>query len=79
MELRRLGNSDIRISPVLMGTWQAGKAMWTGIDDNETQKAIRAAYDAGIKTVIIPESNMKDVMLEKKYEGKFIFITNLPQ
>jgi myo-inositol catabolism protein IolS len=48
MELRRLGNSDIRISPVLMGTWQAGKAMWTGIDDNETQKAIRAAYDAGI-------------------------------
>ncbi len=48
MELRRLGNSDIRISPVLMGTWQAGKAMWTGIDDNETHKAIRAAYDAGI-------------------------------
>jgi len=50
MELRRLGNSDIWISPVLMGTWQAGKAMWTGIDDNETQKAIRAAYDAGITT-----------------------------
>jgi myo-inositol catabolism protein IolS len=50
MELRRLGNSDIRISPVLMGTWQAGKAMWTGIDDDETQKAMRAAYDAGINT-----------------------------
>lgn len=50
MELRRLGNSEIRISPILMGTWQAGKAMWTGIDDNETQKAIRAAYDAGINT-----------------------------
>jgi myo-inositol catabolism protein IolS len=48
MELRRLGHTDIMISPVLMGTWQAGKAMWTGIDDNETQKAIRAAYDAGI-------------------------------
>jgi myo-inositol catabolism protein IolS len=50
MELRRLGNSDIRISPVLMGTWQAGKAMWTGIDDDETQKAMLAAYDAGINT-----------------------------
>ena len=48
MELRSLGNSSIRISPVLMGTWQAGKAMWTGIDDNETKKAIRAAFDAGI-------------------------------
>jgi ATP-dependent Lon protease len=34
-----------------------------------TQK-IEATYDAGIKTVIIPESNMKDVMLERKYEGK---------
>ena len=48
MELRSLGQTEIKISPVLMGTWQAGKAMWTGIDDNETQKAIRAAYDAGI-------------------------------
>ena len=48
MELRSLGQTEIKISPVLMGTWQAGKAMWTGIDDNETQKAIRAAYDSGI-------------------------------
>jgi myo-inositol catabolism protein IolS len=48
VEMRNLGNSGIKISPVLMGTWQAGKTMWTGIDDSETQKAIRAAYDAGI-------------------------------
>jgi aryl-alcohol dehydrogenase-like predicted oxidoreductase len=33
-----------------MGTWQAGKTMWTGIDDRETEKAIRAAFDAGITT-----------------------------
>ncbi len=50
MELRRLGNSDIHISPILMGTWQAGKSMWTDIDDNESRRAIRAAYDAGITT-----------------------------
>ncbi len=48
MERRRLGNSEIRISPIIMGTWQAGKAMWSGIDDTETTKAIRAAYDVGI-------------------------------
>ena len=48
MELRSLGNSDIRISPILMGTWQAGKAMWTGIDDNDTKNAIRAAFEGGI-------------------------------
>lgn len=48
MELRPLGTSEILISPIIMGTWQAGKAMWTDIDDNESEKAIRAAFDAGI-------------------------------
>lgn len=50
MQLRSLGNSEVNISPVLMGTWQAGKQMWTGIDDNETTRAIRSAFDAGITT-----------------------------
>jgi myo-inositol catabolism protein IolS len=48
MDKRQLGNSDIQISPIIMGTWQAGKAMWSGIDDNETTKAMRAAFDMGI-------------------------------
>jgi len=50
MKMRRLVNTEIDISPILMGTWQAGKAMWTDIDDNATTRAIRAAYDAGITT-----------------------------
>ena len=50
MELRILGTSDIKISPVIMGTWQAGKDMWVGIDDTESTQAIKAAYDAGITT-----------------------------
>ena len=50
MELRALGQSDIRISPIIMGTWQAGKDMWVGIDDDETTKAIRTAFDSGITT-----------------------------
>jgi len=33
-----------------MGTWQAGKDMWVGIDDTESTQAIKAAYDAGITT-----------------------------
>lgn len=44
----RLGSSEIRISPVIMGMWQAGKEMWAGIDDAETQRSVRAAVDAGI-------------------------------
>ena len=51
MELRMLGTTGIKITPIIMGTWQAGKAMWTGIEDAETTKAIRAAFDAGITTI----------------------------
>jgi aryl-alcohol dehydrogenase-like predicted oxidoreductase len=50
MQARRLGKTDIRLSPVIMGTWQTGKSMWTGIDDEQSEKAIRAAIDAGITT-----------------------------
>ena len=51
METLSLGSSDVKITPILMGTWQAGKSMWVGIEDAETIKAIRAAFDAGITTV----------------------------
>lgn len=50
MNPRNLGSTEIQISPIIMGTWQAGKAMWTGIDDAETKRAIRAAFDSGITT-----------------------------
>ena len=45
---RRLGTTDIRISPVVMGMWQAGKEMWSGIDDREIRRAVLAAFEAGI-------------------------------
>ena len=48
MELRELGTSGIRVSPVIMGMWQAGREMWSGIDDREIRRALRAAVDAGI-------------------------------
>ncbi|WP_096626079.1 aldo/keto reductase [Calothrix sp. NIES-3974] len=51
MEKRRLGTSEVQISPILMGTWQAGKRGWTGIEDSDSIQAIRAAVDAGITTI----------------------------
>ena len=56
MERRKLGTSGVEITPIIMGTWQAGKAMWVGIDDAETTQAIRAAFDAGITTFDTAES-----------------------
>jgi myo-inositol catabolism protein IolS len=51
MHKRALGNSELQISPILMGTWQAGKKQWAGIEDSETIKAIRGGFEAGITTV----------------------------
>jgi aryl-alcohol dehydrogenase-like predicted oxidoreductase len=50
MKYLKLGKSELQISAVVMGTWQAGKQMWAGIDDAHSSRAIRAAYDAGITT-----------------------------
>ena len=51
MKKRSLGNSSVQITPIIMGTWQAGKKMWAGIEDKESIEAIRAAVDAGITTI----------------------------
>lgn len=51
MQLHGLGPTNIKISPIIMGTWQAGREMWTGIDDAQTTRAIQVALDAGITTI----------------------------
>src|SRR6478672_5973394 len=50
MQKRQLGTSEIEITPIIMGSWQAGKQMWVGIEDAKTVKAMRAAFEAGITT-----------------------------
>ncbi len=50
MQSTVLGKTDIHLSTIILGTWQTGKAMWTGIDDAQSERAIRAAMDAGITT-----------------------------
>lgn len=51
IEKRTLGTSNVKITPILIGTWQAGKKMWLGIEDADSIKAIRAGFEAGITTV----------------------------
>ena len=46
METRPLGTSDISITPMIMGTWQARKRGWTGVEDKETIKAIPTAFES---------------------------------
>ncbi|MDJ0831517.1 MAG: hypothetical protein QNI92_16810 [Desulfobacterales bacterium] len=48
MELRPFKTSDIKISPVSEGMWQADKVMCTGNKDTQTIETWRAAFEAGI-------------------------------
>ncbi|NMF84413.1 aldo/keto reductase [Nodosilinea sp. P-1105] len=50
METRTLGNTDIEITPLIFGTWQAGKKGWVGIEDQAVIEAMQAAFKAGITT-----------------------------
>jgi aryl-alcohol dehydrogenase-like predicted oxidoreductase len=51
-----LGKSGVRVSAVIMGCWQAGRKDWAGISDSMSEKAVRAALDAGITAFDTAES-----------------------
>jgi myo-inositol catabolism protein IolS len=50
MMMQSLGNSGIQITPIIFGTWQAGKSGWVGIEDADVIQAMRSAFDAGVST-----------------------------
>lgn len=54
MDRRRLGRSDIEITPIGLGTWQFSKgrglvgSFWQSLDDEATVAVVKAALDGGI-------------------------------
>ena len=62
MEKRTLGTSTVQITPILMGTWQAGKRMWVGIEDADSIKTIRAALKLVLLQLILLKSMVKDTL-----------------
>lgn len=51
MELRTLGKSEVKVTPIAFGAWAIGGWMWGGAEENEAIKAIHASYDSGITTI----------------------------
>lgn len=51
MELKTLGQSAVKVTPIAFGAWAIGGWMWGGAEDNDAIRAIRASYDAGITTL----------------------------
>ena len=50
METRRLGNSDLDLTVIGLGTWQFG-GRWGGADDADSVAACHAALDAGVNWI----------------------------
>ena len=48
MELRPIGTSEIRPTPIVFGAWAIGGWLGGGTDDEQAVAAVHAAIDAGI-------------------------------
>jgi aryl-alcohol dehydrogenase-like predicted oxidoreductase len=73
MQKRRLGRSDLEVTVLTQGCWQAGKAQWTNVTDEESVKALRAALDSGINFFDTAEgygSGHSEEILAKALEGR---------
>jgi aryl-alcohol dehydrogenase-like predicted oxidoreductase len=51
MKYRYLGNSNLKVSAVGLGTWAYGNDTFGQVDDQQSIKAIRAAVDSGITLI----------------------------
>lgn len=51
MELRKLGNSDVMVTPMAFGAWAIGGWMWGGADEKDALDAVRSAYESGITSI----------------------------
>ncbi len=51
MEYRQLGDSDVKVSAVTLGTWAIGGWMWGGTDEAAAVAAIRKAVDVGMTSI----------------------------
>jgi aryl-alcohol dehydrogenase-like predicted oxidoreductase len=51
MELRKLGNSAVKVTPLAFGAWAIGGWLWGGAEDKDALRALRAALDLGITSI----------------------------
>jgi len=51
MQTRSLGDSDLELTTIGLGTWAIGGAMWGGSNDGESIKTIQHAVDVGINLI----------------------------
>jgi aryl-alcohol dehydrogenase-like predicted oxidoreductase len=51
MQTRKLGKSDLQITPIIFGAWAIGGWMWGGTDEADSIAAIHASIANGVTTI----------------------------
>ena len=51
MELRKLGKSDVKVTPMAFGAWAIGGWMWGGAEESAAIRAVRTAFENDITTI----------------------------
>ncbi|APB33352.1 aldo/keto reductase [Gloeomargarita lithophora Alchichica-D10] len=78
-----LGQTDIKITPLIIGTWQAGKRGWVDIQDQDIIIAIQTALEQGITTIdtaeIYGDGYSEELVSKaiKNYRGQAVIATKV--
>lgn len=51
MQLRQLGESPVKVTPIIFGAWAIGGWMWGGTEEKDAIDAINASIDNGVNTI----------------------------
>ena len=51
MQTRRLGQSNLSVTPVTLGAWAIGGWFWGGQEEAESIRTVRASIDAGVTSI----------------------------
>lgn len=51
MEMKKIGKSNVHVSPLTFGAWAIGGWMWGGAEEKDAIDAIRKSLDLGISTI----------------------------
>jgi len=51
LQARQLGNSDVKVTPIIFGAWAIGGWMWGGTDDQDALDALHVSIDHGVTTI----------------------------
>ncbi|HEY2810456.1 MAG TPA: aldo/keto reductase [Rhabdochlamydiaceae bacterium] len=73
MHKRSLGNSELKIPPIVLGTWAIGGWMWGGTNEKDAVEAIQTSIDEGITaidTAAVYGMGLSEELVGKAIQGR---------